>query len=91
MYQIFLKLNSTLTIFADDTTILEIRLKKVLSNLSESERYVAIKYFGLDGKNSLTLQDISEDMDLTKERVRQIKEKVIKKLRFYSRDLFELL
>jgi RNA polymerase primary sigma factor len=78
-------------IFADDRTMLELRLKKVLSNLSESERYVAIKYFGLDGQNSLTLQDISEDMDLTKERVRQIKEKAIKKLRFYSRDLFELL
>jgi RNA polymerase primary sigma factor len=52
---------------------------------------VAIKFFGLDGQNSLTLQDISDDMDLTKERVRQIKERAVKKLRFYAKDLFELL
>ena len=77
--------------FADDRTILDIQLKKILSHLTDSERYVAIKYFGLDGGNSLTLQDISEDMGLTKERARQIKEKAIKKLRFYSREIFELL
>lgn len=76
--------------FADDKQILMLKLKKVLSNLNESEQYVITKYFGLDGE-TLTLQDISEDLELTKERVRQIKEKAIKKLRFYSNDLFELL
>jgi RNA polymerase primary sigma factor len=77
-------------IFSDDQDNLLIRLKSVLLNLTDSEQYVIAKYFGLDGE-SLTLQDISEDLDLTKERVRQIKEKAIKKLRFYSKDLFELL
>ena len=76
--------------FADDKQILMQKLKKILSNLTESEQYVITKYFGLDG-DTLTLQDISEDLELTKERVRQIKEKAIKKLRFYSSDLFELL
>jgi RNA polymerase primary sigma factor len=76
--------------FADDRQILLVKLKRVLSNLTESEQYVVTKYFGLDG-DTLTLQDISEDLELTKERVRQIKEKAIKKLRFYSNELFELL
>jgi RNA polymerase primary sigma factor len=77
-------------VFADDRQILMAKLKRILSNLTESEQYVVTKYFGLDG-DTLTLQDISEDLELTKERVRQIKEKAIKKLRFYSSDLFELL
>lgn len=77
-------------IFADDRLLLIERLKGILSKLNESERYVITKYFGLDG-DALTLQDISEDLELTKERVRQIKEKAIKKLRFYSTNLFELL
>lgn len=76
--------------FADDKIILSQRLKLILSNLNTSEQYVITKYFGLDC-DQLTLQDISEDMQLTKERVRQIKEKAIKKLRFYSKELFELL
>ena len=77
-------------VFADDRQILMVKLKRILSNLTESEQYVVTKYFGLDG-DTLTLQDISEDLELTKERVRQIKEKAIKKLRFYSNELFELL
>jgi RNA polymerase primary sigma factor len=78
-------------IFDDDRKAIDNHLKKILSNLNDSEKYVAIKFFGLDGQNSLTLQDISDDMDLTKERVRQIKERAVKKLRFYAKDLFELL
>lgn len=77
-------------VFADDREILLNKLKTILSNLTESEQYVVTKYFGLDG-DALTLQDISEELELTKERVRQIKEKAIKKLRFYSTELFELL
>lgn len=77
-------------IFADDRLMLIEKLKTILAKLNESERYVITKYFGLDG-DALTLQDISEELELTKERVRQIKEKAIQKLRFYSTNLFELL
>jgi RNA polymerase primary sigma factor len=76
--------------FADDKEILNNQLNKILGNLTNYEQYVVKKYYGLDG-DCLTLQDISEDLELTKERVRQIKEKAIKKLRFYSTELFELL
>ena len=76
--------------FADDKEILNNQLNKILGNLTNYEQYVVKKYYGLDG-DCFTLQDISEDLELTKERVRQIKEKAIKKLRFYSTELFELL
>ena len=65
-------------------------LNNVLNNLTETEKLVIVRYFGLDG-NECTLQEISEDLGLTKERVRQIKEKAIKKLRFYSGGIFNLL
>jgi RNA polymerase primary sigma factor len=65
-------------------------LNNVLNNLTETEKLVIVRYFGLDG-NECTLQEISEDLELTKERVRQIKEKAIKKLRFYSGGIFNLL
>lgn len=92
MYELVEDINSPRPdlLFSDDKNNLLIKLKGVLSNLTDTEQYVIAKYFGLDGE-PLTLQDISEDLNLTKERVRQIKEKAIKKLRFYSKELFELL
>jgi RNA polymerase primary sigma factor len=76
--------------FPDDRTQLILQLKNLLNKLNDSEKYVITKYFGLDGE-PLTLQDISDDLELTKERVRQIKEKAIKKLRYNCAGLFELL
>ena len=36
--------------FADDRAVLLVKLKRILSNLTESEQYVITKYFGLDGE-----------------------------------------
>ena len=52
-----------------------------LSTLKEREVEVITCYFGLDGKKSLTLEEIGERYNLTRERVRQIKERAIRKLR----------
>lgn len=49
--------------------------------LTEREKYVITEYFGLESKKCLTLEDIGSNIGLTKERVRQIKEKALKKLR----------
>ena len=49
--------------------------------LTEREQYVVYEYFGLNTKEALTLEEIGKNMGLTKERVRQIKEKALKKLR----------
>jgi RNA polymerase primary sigma factor len=56
------------------------RMNKILSILSEREKNVIELYYGING-SPLTLEEIGEEYDLTKERIRQIKEKCIRKLR----------
>ncbi|MCY4418910.1 MAG: RNA polymerase sigma factor RpoD/SigA [Cytophagales bacterium] len=64
---------------------LKAEIGRALHTLSERERNVLSKYFGL-GEEQLTLEEIGQSMDLTRERVRQIKEKGIRKLRQGSRN-----
>lgn len=60
-------------------------ISRVLNTLSEKEREV-IKYrYGLDGYKSLSLKQIGERFNLTKERIRQIEKKAVKKLQSSSR------
>jgi RNA polymerase primary sigma factor len=42
-------------------------------------------YFGLNGRYPLTLEEIGDKFDLTRERVRQIKEKAIRRMKHTSR------
>lgn len=49
--------------------------------LTEREQMILSDYFGLTGEDELTLEEIGKKLGLTKERVRQIKEKSLKKLR----------
>jgi len=60
-------------------------IDRVISTLSQKEQDVIRLYFGLDGKHPLTLEEIGEKFDLTRERVRQIKEKAIRRLKQTSR------
>lgn len=62
----------------------------MLDVLDERERIIVEDYFGLSG-STRTLEDIGNDFDLTKERVRQIKEKALRKLRNETSVLFEYL
>jgi RNA polymerase primary sigma factor len=64
---------------------LKAEIERALSTLSEREAEVIKLYFGLDKENSLTLEEIGEKFNLTRERVRQIKEKAIRRLRHTSR------
>jgi RNA polymerase primary sigma factor len=66
------------------------KLLAMLDVLDERERVIIEDYFGLTG-NTRTLEDIGNDFDLTKERVRQIKEKALRKLRNESASLFDYL
>ncbi len=64
---------------------LKTEIERALSSLSERESEVIKLYFGLNKEHSLTLEEIGEKFNLTRERVRQIKEKAIRRLRHASR------
>ncbi len=64
---------------------LKSEINRALSTLSERESEVIRLYFGLNKEHSLTLEEIGERFNLTRERVRQIKEKAIRRLRHVSR------
>ncbi|MBI1938905.1 MAG: sigma-70 family RNA polymerase sigma factor [Ignavibacteriales bacterium] len=67
------------------TESLRNEIERALSTLSEREAEVVKLYFGLSKEHSLTLEEIGEKFNLTRERVRQIKEKAIRRLRHASR------
>ncbi|HYN82698.1 MAG TPA: RNA polymerase sigma factor RpoD/SigA [Gemmatimonadaceae bacterium] len=60
-------------------------IEESLSNLKERESKILRLYFGLDGEDPMTLEDIGTLLGITRERVRQIKEKALLKLRHNSR------
>ncbi|MCL6494062.1 MAG: RNA polymerase sigma factor RpoD/SigA [Ignavibacterium sp.] len=67
------------------TESLKAEIKNALDVLNEREKEVLKLYFGIDTEQALTLEEIGEKFNLTRERVRQIKEKAIRKLRHNSR------
>ncbi len=81
MYEILLNNDSP----SPDSNLIKDSLKKEieasLSQLSLREADILRSYFGLNGKNPHTLEEIAEDFYLTRERVRQIKEKAIEQLK----------
>ncbi len=60
-------------------------IERSLSTLTLREGDVVRLYFGLNGMQPMTLEEIGERFDLTRERVRQIKEKAIRRLKHTSR------
>ena len=64
---------------------LQREIERSLSTLTERERDVIKLFFGIGLNHGLTLEEIGAKFDLTRERVRQIKEKAIRRLRHSSR------
>ncbi len=60
-------------------------IERALSTLTSREADVVRLYFGLSGEHAMTLEEIGEKFDLTRERVRQIKEKAVRRLKHTSR------
>jgi RNA polymerase primary sigma factor len=87
--------NSLIDVIKDDGQIhpdeplmaesLKDEIRQSLDTLKERERQVIKMYFGIDRDYALTLNEIGEEFNLTRERVRQIKEKAIRRLRHRSR------
>ena len=74
----------------DNQKQLKTQLFSLLDSLDEREKIIIQDYFGMTG-SPRTLEDIGEDFGLTKERVRQIKEKTLRKLRNESSVLFDYI
>ncbi|MDA8807710.1 sigma-70 family RNA polymerase sigma factor [Flavobacteriaceae bacterium] len=64
---------------------LRTEIERALETLTPREADVIRLYFGLGEKHAMTLEEIGETFDLTRERVRQIKEKAIRRLKHTSR------
>ncbi|MGB3591012.1 MAG: RNA polymerase sigma factor RpoD/SigA [Nonlabens sp.] len=64
---------------------LTLEITRALETLSQKEADVISLYFGIGNQQPMSLEEIGETFDLTRERVRQIKEKGIKRLRQNSR------
>ena len=60
-------------------------IEEALASLKERESKILRLYFGLDGQEPLTLEEIGALLGITRERVRQIKEKALSRLRHVSR------
>lgn len=67
------------------TDSLRKEVTRALGTLTQREADVIALYFGLNGEHALTLEEIGEKFGLTRERVRQIKEKAIRRLRHTTR------
>ena len=76
-------------IFANEVN-LKTELETLMSTLDSREQGIIEDYYGLRG-TPMTLQEIGDELSLTKERVRQIKEKALRKLRNDSYQLLEYL
>ena len=64
---------------------LRTEIERALETLTPREADVVRLYFGLANQHAMTLEEIGETFDLTRERVRQIKEKAIRRLKHTSR------
>ncbi len=60
-------------------------IKRSLATLTEREREIIVLFFGLGSNHQLSLEEIGEKFNLTRERVRQIKDKALQRLRHTSR------
>ena len=67
------------------TDSLRKEIERALSTLTYREANIVRLYFGLNGRHPYTLEEIGEEFNLTRERVRQIKEKAIKRLKHTTR------
>ena len=71
---------------------IKLEINNILSKLDKREKEILECFFGIDKEyNGMTLEAIGDKYDLTKERIRQIKEKAIRRIRFNASGLFDII
>ena len=85
MYDVFLNIDAPSPDKGLLTDSLRSEIERALSTLSNREANIIRLYYGLNGRHAHTLEEIGEEFELTRERVRQIKEKAIKRLKQTTR------
>lgn len=65
---------------------LKAEVSRILKLLTDKEQKVLRAFFGIDGSQEMTLDEIGEKYNLTRERVRQIKEKALRRLRHNTKN-----
>jgi RNA polymerase primary sigma factor len=77
-----------------EETIDEEELEKILYNaldiLSEREKFIVERFFGLKGLQTMNLSEMGELLQLSRERIRQIKDKALSKMKNHSKELLEV-
>jgi RNA polymerase primary sigma factor len=68
------------------TNSMRIEINRILSTLSPRESDIIRMYYGLSGNHPYSLDEIGEEFELTRERVRQIKEKALRRLKHTSKN-----
>ena len=81
-----LRISASDVLLAASNMVLREQLEKVLATLSEREREVLKLRFGLEDGYSRTLEEVGHIFEVTRERIRQIEAKALKKLRHPSRN-----
>ncbi|MBQ1715792.1 MAG: sigma-70 family RNA polymerase sigma factor, partial [Firmicutes bacterium] len=66
-------------------SLLKEQLNEVLDTLTDREQKVLKRRFGLDDGRARTLEEVGKEFDVTRERIRQIEAKALRKLRHPSR------
>ncbi len=61
------------------------QIQRVLSTLNKREEKILRMRFGIGEKHDYTLEEVGQDFDVTRERIRQIEEKALRKLKHSSR------
>ena len=58
---------------------------KIANTLEEREKLILVYYFGFEGNQQKNLQEIGHDLNISSERVRQIKDRALQRLRHVTR------
>lgn len=74
-----------------ERVMLKEQIQELLSGLKEREKKVLILRFGIDDDHPRTLEEVGKELNVTRERIRQIEDKALRKLKYRAKNLQQLI